>query len=444
MLYFDHAATSPVDKRVLKKMLPYFSDDFANPSSLYSPALKAKKAVDEARKQVADFLNCRSDEVIFTSGGTESDNLAIFGIARAHLASFRTRAGIQKNDMDPRSGLRPVEDDGHAGHIITTQIEHPAVLNVYKQLEKEGFEATYLPVDKDGIVHVKDVKKALQKNTILVSIMYANNEIGTVQPIAEIAKIIRDFRKNKCHFERSKKSQRDLSTSLCSARDDSYEKTPFFHSDACQAAGYLDMDVQKLGVDLLTINGSKIYGPKGIGALYINGSTIAHHGQSPKTNPIIFGGGQEWGLRSGTENVPAIVGLGAAITLLNEKLKMKNEKFLRDYIIRELLKIPNSRLNGHRTKRLPNNINISFDGVEGESLVLYLDRDKIYTSTGSACSTKSLEPSRVIMALTHDAERAHSSLRVTLGRSTTKKQADKLISATKKYVEKLREMSAVK
>ena len=379
MLYFDHAATTSTDKRVLKKMLPYFSVNFANPSSLYSPALKAKKAVDRSRAQIAKFLNCKSSEVVFTAGGTESDNMAILGMAR--------KVG--------------------EGHIITSQIEHPAVLNACRQLEKEGFEVTYLPVDKDGIVKLDALKKALRKDTVLVSIMYANNEIGTIQPIAEISEIL---------------AKRKI----------------IFHSDACQAAGYLPMDVKKLGVDLLTINGSKIYGPKGIGALYT--------GEGVKIEPIVFGGGQENGLRSGTENVPAIVGFGEAIALASrqQSADSRQQKKLRDYIIQELLKILNTKLNGHRMKRLPNNINISFEGVEGESLVLYLDKEKICTSTGSACSTKSLEPSHIITALTNDAERAHSSLRITLGRSTTKKDADKLISTTKKYVKKLREMSAVK
>lgn len=389
-VYFDHAATTPTDKRVLKKMLPYFDTDFANPSSLYLPALKAKKAVDGSRAQIAKFLNCKPSEIIFTAGGTESDNLAVLGTAR----SLKLKGERVK------------------GHIITTQIEHPAVLNACRQLEKENFDVTYSPVDGDGIVKLDELKKALRKDTILVSIMYANNEIGTIQPIAEISKIL---------------AKRKI----------------LFHSDACQAAGYLPMDVKKLGVDLLTINGSKIYGPKGIGVLYINGSTLAHHHGKMPIEPIIFGGGQENDLRSGTENVPAIVGLAAAISLLRGKGKGESEKKLRDYIIQELLKIPKSRLNGHRTKRLPNNINISFEGVEGEALVLYLDKEKIYTSTGSACSSTSLDPSHVIMAITNDAERAHSSLRATLGRSTTKKDADKLISATKKYVKKLREISGI-
>jgi len=377
-IYLDNAATTPVDKRVLKKMLPYFDAEFANPSSLYSPALKAKKAIDKARSQIAKFLNCKPSEIVFCAGGTESDNLAILGIARK----------IGK------------------GHIITSQIEHPAVLNACKQLEKEGFEVTYLAVDEDGIIKLDELKKALCKNTILISIMYANNEIGTIQPTAEIAKLAK-------------------------------KAGALFHTDACQATGYLPMDVRKLGVDLLTINGSKIYGPKGIGALYIK--------KGIQIEPIIFGGGQEDNLRPGTENVPAIVGLGEAVSVAREQQSAdsRQQKKLQDYIIRELLKIPKSKLNGHPTKRLPNNINISFEGVEGESLVLYLEKDGIYTSTGSACSTKSLKPSHVIMAISGDAERAHSSLRVTLGRSTTKKDADKLVSAVRKYVSKLREISGV-
>jgi len=392
--YLDNAATTPVDKRVLKKMLPYFDAEFANPSSLYSPALKAKKAIDKARSQIAKFLNCKPSEIVFCAGGTESDNLAILGIARK----------IGK------------------GHIITSQIEHPAVLNACKQLEKEGFEVTYLAVDEDGIIKLDELKKALRKNTILISIMYANNEIGTIQPIAEIFEIIKNFRKANSY---------KLKADSC---ETAY---PLFHTDACQATGYLPMDVRKLGVDLLTINGSKIYGPKGIGALYIK--------KGIQIEPIIFGGGQEDNLRPGTENVPAIVGLGEAVSVAREQQSAdsRQQKKLQDYIIRELLKIPKSKLNGHPTKRLPNNINISFEGVEGESLVLYLEKDGIYTSTGSACSTKSLKPSHVIMAISGDAERAHSSLRITLGRSTTKRDADKLVSAVRKYVSKLREISGV-
>lgn len=429
MIYLDHASTTPVDKRVLKKMLPYFDVNFQNPSSLYSPALKAKKAINKARAQVAKFLNCKPGEIVFTAGGTESDNLAILGIARAYKTNVYSasapRGRSSRNATlsvalaNPHQSILPRK---HIGHIATTQIEHPAVLNACKQLEKEGFEVTYLPVDKEGIVKLEDLKKAIKRDTILISIMYANNEIGTVQPVAKIAKIISDFRKA-------------LSCQLSAVS----QKTalPFFHTDACQAAGYLDMDVKKLDVDLLTINGSKIYGPKGIGALYIK--------EGVKIEPIIFGGGQENGLRSGTENVPAIVGFGEAAAIASSQQQAASNKQikLRDYIIRELLKIPNARLNGHRTKRLPNNINISFEGVEGESLVLYLDKEGIYASTGSACSSKSLEPSHVIMAISNDAERAHSSLRITLGRSTTKKDADKLISATKKYVKKLREISGV-
>jgi len=399
MLYFDHAATTPTDERVVKKMLPYFEVKFENPSSLYKGGIEAKKAVELSRKTLAKFFNCKSSEIIFTNGGTESDNIAIFGVAR----NFKK------------------------GHIITSQIEHHAVLNSCKQLEREGFKVTYLPVNKDGIVEISALKKALTKDTILVSIMYANNEIGTVQPVAKISEIIRNFRK-KLEIRNEKLDfQSPISNLLF----------PFFHSDACQATQYLEMNVEKLGVDLLTINGSKIYGPKGIGALYVRDEI--------KLEPILFGGEQESGLRPGTENVPGIVGLAEAIEIVTRcgKLESRKELKLRDYIIRELLKIEGSRLNGSRINRLPNNINISFEGVEGESLVLYLDKEGIYCSTGSACTSKSLAPSHVIMALTNDAEIAHGSLRVTIGRSTTKAQADKLINAVKEYVKKLREMSAV-
>lgn len=382
MLYLDHASTTPTDPRVVKKMLPFFSDNFGNPSSIYRQGRKANQAVVNSRTQIGKFLNCDPEEVIFTSGGTESDNLAILGIAR--------KAG--------------------QGHIITSQIEHSAVLNSCKQLEKEGFKVTYLPVSKEGIVDPDDVKKAIRKDTILVSIMYANNEIGTIQPIAEISEIIHEFN--------SKLPTPD--TRL------------FFHTDACQAAGYLNMDVEALGVDLLTFNGSKIYGPKGVGVLYVKNGI--------KIQPIIFGGHQENSTRPGTENVPAIVGLAEAVRLIS-KYNHKDEIKIRDYFIEKLLEIKDTELNGDKLKRLPNNVNIYFKDVEGESAVLYLDKEGLACSTGSACLSKTLEPSHVILALGKSKEVAHCSLRLTHGRETTIKQIDEAVLKIKKVVSKLREMS---
>lgn len=382
MIYLDNASTTQTDPEVIKAMAPYFGDVFYNPSSIYAGGLKAKEAIENSRNIIAKFINCGSGEIVFTSSGTESDNLAILGICRK---------------------LRK-------GHIVTSQIEHPAVLNSVRQLESEGFEATYLVPNQDGVISPDQVGKALRKNTILVSIMYANNEIGTIQPIAKIAKTIKAFRK-------SKKSG----------------STPYFHTDACQATQYLDMNVRRLGVDLLTINGSKIYGPKGIGALYIS--------KNLSVEPQIVGGGQEKGLRSGTENTAGIIGLGRAVELIDKKF-IKKETALRDYMIDELLKIEGTELNGSRLRRLPNNINISFDGVEGEAALLYLDRRGIACSTGSACSSKSLEPSHVIMALGKSAEKAHCSLRFTLGRKNTRIEIQKAVKEIADVVKKLRNMSA--
>ncbi len=380
-IYLDHASTTPVDERVVRKMTPYFELVYGNPSGLYKQSREAKKAVTQSRKITAGFLNSKPEEIIFTSGGTESDNLAILGVARA-------------------SGR---------GHIITSKIEHSAVLNSCRQLEKEGFAVTYLDVDKDGVVNLEQLKKSLKKDTILVSIMYANNEIGTIEPIAKISRIIKDFRsKNK-------------------------SATPYFHTDACQAALYLNMDVKSIGVDLLTFNGSKIYAPKGVGVLYIK--------EGVKIVPVLFGGGQERGLRPGTENVPYIVAIAEALNII-KKHNFKIELKMRDFLINELLKIEHSHLNGSKTNRLPNNINITFDGIEGEAAILYLDRMGIGLSTGSACMSQSLKPSHVITALGCDDEAAHSSLRLSLGRDNTISQMKRVVEAISETVGKLRQMSA--
>lgn len=381
MIYLDHASTTPVDEEVLQEMLPYFVQKFHNPSSLYAGALEAKKAIDKSKAKIAEFLGCRANEIIFTSGGTEGDNLAIFGVTNKYKK----------------------------GHIITSELEHPAVLNPCRELEKRGFEVTYLKPQGDGVIDPQDVAKALRRDTILVSIMYANNEIGTIQPIGEISKKIKNF---------NKKNDVNILS----------------HSDACQATGYLEMNVSKLGVDLLTINGSKIYAPKGVGALFVSPTV--------KISPIIFGGGQENGMRSGTQNTPLIVALGKAIELIERK-KTENEKVLRDLLIDGLLEIPMSNLNGSRVSRLANNVNISFDGVEGESAVLYLDRAGIACSTGSACSSKSLESSHVLLSIGLSKEKAHCSLRFTLGRKTTRIEIQKTIVEVGRVVEKLRHMSAI-
>jgi cysteine desulfurase len=398
MIYLDHAATTPIDKEVLKAMRPYFSEKFGNPSSLYKLGREAALAIKNARERVAQILNCSPEEIIFTAGGTESDNLAIFGVINRF-----------KNNLK----------DFHA---ITTNIEHPAVLNCFKRLEVDGLNVTYLPVDKFGLITKDQVMKALRPNTLLVSIIYANNEIGTLQPLEEIGSIIKNYRHIQTIDTVSKNPE-----------------FPIFHTDACQAAPYLDLNIANLGVDLLTLNGSKIYGPKQIGLLYRRKNILLE--------PLIYGGDQELKIRSGTENTAGIVGLAKALEICElGKTKEKNRLIkLRDYFIMELLKLSQTILNGHHQKRLPNNINISFIGIEGESLLLKLDKEGICVSTGSACHSLSLEPSHVILALEPDNfERAHGSLRFTLGRDTAKKDLEKTLVVVKKAVKELREISALK
>ena len=405
-IYLDHAATTYLDPRVKKAMERCWSDDFGNPSTIYHEGRKAKRDIEESRKIIAGIIRSHPDEIIFTSGGTESNNLAIFGVA------------FNRN-RSPSSVIEPKTDFG-SKHIITTKFEHHSVLNPIKFLEKNGFNVTYLDVGEDGVVDPKDIKKALRLETILVSIIYANNEIGTIQPIAEIGRIIKEFK------IKNLKSKID-------------EKIPFFHIDACQATGYLDMDVKKLGVDMMTVNGSKVYGPKGLGFLYVK--------RGVKLIPMMYGGEQENKLRPGTENVPAIVGLAEAIKIADKEKKkeVKRLTVLRDYFIGRLTKeIPNVFLNGHPQKRLPNNINISIMGIEGESAVLYLDDLGVSCSTGSACTSDSLEPSHVIMALGRSYEFGHGSIRFSLGKVNKKSDINYVMNIFPEIVKKLRNISAIK
>ena len=389
-IYLDYAATTPVDEKVLSEMMPYFSQKFGNSSSAHSFGTEALEAAEKARLQVADFLNCNQSEIIFTSGATESNNWAVNGIIKASQI---------KNP-----------------HIITSSIEHHCVLNSFKAAEKNGAEASYLKVDKDGLVNVEDVRKAIKENTILISIMYANNEIGTIEPIAEIGELLKEV-----NLEREKSNLPQI----------------YFHTDAVQAMNYLDCDVKKLGVDLLSLSGHKIYGPKGIGALYIK--------QGTKIKSIQYGGGHEFGKRAGTHNTPGIVGLGKAISLIPENRRKTEEiKKLRDYLIDEILKnIPNSSLNGSREFRLPHNANISFSGVEGESLLMLLDQEGIFISTGSACSSASLDPSHVLIATKTSPELSHSSIRFTLGKETTREEINYVLKVLIEKVEKLRKISGM-
>lgn len=379
-IYFDNAATTKTRGEVVNEMKKYFDVEYGNPSSFHYKGLRAKDAVDNARTRIANVLKCNANEIIFTGGGTESINLALKGAAFANREKGR--------------------------HIITTKIEHPAVLNSCKWLEKQGFEISYADVDSFGIVKVDELKRMIRKDTIIVSVMYANNEIGVVQPVAEIGKICR-------------------------------EKGILFHSDGCQAAGALDINVNNLGVDLLTLNGSKIYGPKGMGVLFIKNGT--------KIEAVIHGGGQERGLRGGTENVPSIMGFALALELAQKEREKENKRLieLRDYFINSLLKIDKTRLNGHAKKRLPNNVNVSFLDAEGESILLMLGERGIFASTGSACSSHSLEPSHVLLALGLPHEVAHGSIRFSLGRETQREEIDYALSVMPEIVSGLRKISPI-
>ena len=378
-IYLDHAATTPTHPEVVKAMLPYFTDAFGNPSSIYSYGLEAKGAIEEARTKVAELIGARSEEIIFTSGGTEADNFALKGVAYAN------------------------EHKGN--HIITTPIEHHAVMEACKFLERRGFRITYLSVDEYGLVDPQDVKKAITDKTILISVMHASNEVGTIEPISEIGKIAK-------------------------------EAGVYFHTDAVQAVGHIPVNVDELKVDLLSISAHKLYGPKGAGALYIRKGT--------RSVSLIHGGEQEKRRRAGTENVPAIVGLGKAVELAGQTMNREVERlsYLRDKLIEGLVeRIDNIRLNGHPRKRLPNNVNISIDFVEGESMLLNLDLEGICASTGSACSSSSLEPSHVLLALGLPTEQAHGSLRFTFGRENTEADVERVLEVLPGIVAGLRTMS---
>jgi len=378
-VYVDNAATTPVKKEVLEAMLPYFSESFGNPSSVYSEGRENKKAISLARQQVADAIGADVSEVFFTGSGSEADNWAIKGVAYAMKAK--------------------------GNHIITSAVEHHAVLHTLKALEKEGFEVTYLPVDSFGMVSADDVKNAITDKTILITIMTANNEIGTIMPIKEIGKI-------------------------------ASEKGVIFHTDAVQAIGMMNINVKEMSVDLLSLTGHKFYGPKGSGALYIR--------KGVKINRLIEGGAQESNRRAGTENVPAIVGLGKAIEIAANSVDETVAKLtaMRDrYISLVLEKIPYTRLNGHPTERLAGNANISFEFIEGESLLLMLDMKGISASSGSACTSGSLDPSHVLLAIGLKHETAHGSLRVTFGDSNTMEDVEKIVDVLCEVVNRLREMS---
>lgn len=378
-IYLDYAATTPTHPDVLKAMLPYFTDAFGNPSSIYSYGQEAKGAIEEARAKVASFIAARDEEIVFTGSGTEADNFALTGTSFAN--------------------------EKRGNHIITSSIEHPAVIETCKFLEKRGFTVTYLPVDKYGMVEPDDIRRAITSKTILISVMHANNEVGTIEPIAEIGRISR-------------------------------EAGIYFHTDAVQMVGHIPVDVNELGVDLLSMSAHKLHGPKGVGALYIRKGT--------RLVSFINGGEQEKKRRASTENVPGIVGFGKAVKITQQDMNGEAErvKFLRDRLANGILeRIAHTRLNGHPLKRLPNNVNITVDFVEGESMLLNLDLEGICVSTGSACSTASLEPSHVLLAIGLSHEQSHGSLRFSLGKWTTREEIDQVLEVMPRVVAKLRAMS---
>lgn len=378
-IYMDNAATTPVKKEVLDEMIPFFTEKYGNPSSIYSLASLSKKALEDSRKKIGNTIGAKDREIYFTGSGSEADNWAIKGIAYANKSK--------------------------GNHIITTKIEHHAVLHTCEYLEKNGFDVTYLDVDEYGLINLEDLKNAVRDETILISIIFANNEIGTIQPIKEIGKFAK-------------------------------EKDIYFHTDAVQAIGHIEIDVNDLNIDLLSMAAHKFYGPKGIGALYVR--------QGTRLDSLISGGGQERNKRAGTENVPAIVGMARAIELAYEDLEEKNSKLikLRDTLIGKIKsKIDYVKLNGHPTKRLPNNVNISFEFIEGESLLLSLDMVGIAGSSGSACTSGTLDPSHVLLAIGLPHEIAHGSLRLSLGDFNTEEEIDYVVENLVTIVDRLRQMS---
>ncbi len=377
----DHSATTPVAPEVLAAMLPYFGEKFGNASSLHRSGREAKEALEDSREKVAALLGARAEEIIFTSGGTESDNLALKGIARKNRKLGK--------------------------HIITTQIEHPAILETCRALEKEGFEVTYLPVTGEGLVELSTLEASIRPDTILISVMHANNEVGTIQPLEEIGRLA---------------AERDI----------------YLHSDAVQSVGKIPVNVDDLGVDLLSLSAHKLYGPKGVGALYIRKGT--------KLESIIQGGGHERRLRSGTENISGIVGLARAAELAERDMSREAERLagLRDRLAELVLgKVKDAWINGTMKKRLPGNLNFGFKYVEGESLLLFLDSKGICVSTGSACSSHKLEPSHVLMSLGLKAEECHGSLRITLGMSNTLDEVEYVAESIVEAVERFRGISAL-
>lgn len=379
LIYLDNAATTKVYPEVFEAMKPYFMEDYGNPSSIYGFAARSKKAVDDARKTIADFIGAKENEIYFTGGGSESDNWAL----KAAVEGYKKKGN----------------------HIITSKIEHHAILHTCEYLEKNGYEVTYVDVDENGVIRLEELEKAIKPETVLISVMFANNEIGTIQPIKEIGEIAK-------------------------------KHGVLFHTDAVQAYGHVPIDVKELNIDMLSASGHKTGGPKGIGIMYLKNGL--------KIGSFIHGGAQERNRRAGTHNVPGIVGLGKATELAAKSLEERAsyETRLRDRLIDHILeKVPYARLNGHRTNRLPNNVNISFQFIEGESMLILLDQQGICASSGSACTSGSLDPSHVLLAIGLPHEIAHGSLRLTLSEETTEEDVDFVIEQVEKNVTRLRSMS---
>ncbi|MDQ3015047.1 MAG: cysteine desulfurase [bacterium] len=394
-IFLDYASTTPLDKRVLKSMLPFMADHFGNPSAIYKQGVEAKNVVKESRTTIARLLNIRPEEIVFTASGTEADNLAVLGVINAW-----------KSDTKCLIDRHLVSDSPFVPHIVTTNIEHPGILELCKHLEKNNVEVTYVPVEENGIVDPQKIKAAIKPNTVLVTVMLANNEIGTIQPIRDIARIVQEYKKT---------------------RTDKLN-IPYVHTDASQAANYEDLSFQNLGVDMMTLDASKIYGPKGVGLLAIK--------RMVSIEPIIYGGGQERGLRSGTENVPGIVGFAKALEIAQEMREQESLRLreLQNYFFDTVIKMsPLVSSNGDKEKRLPNNVNICIEGIDSEFAVIQLDTQGISCSSASSCMNLSEEPySYVIDALRENGKKCRgSSLRFTFGRATKKKEIDLTLAVIK-------------
>lgn len=408
LVYLDYAAGTPIDVEVLEKMLPYFGNEYGNPSSVYKIGRKSKSVIQKARAGVSEIIGATHQEIIFTGSGTEANNLAILGIARANKR--------------------------YGNHVLISSLEHKSVLESAEQLKKEGFDVEYIPVDKYGVVDVDVCMNLVNERTILISVMYANNEIGTVEPIQELGRRLKDFRQQTADNRKYSQNQSVVSD-VCCLKSDIY---PIFHTDACQVVGQLPIDVNMLGVDMMTLNSGKIYGPKGVGVLYKK--------ENINIEPIIFGGGQENGIRSGTESVPLIVGIYEALTLAEKNRETESVRLtsLRDYFIQRLQETINDIVvNGHPTNRLPNNVHVSIPNIEGESIILMLDEEGIQASTGSACSSQDLEVSHVLKAIKQDEKLMHGSIRFSLGKETTKEDIDYLIRVFEGIVKRLKSMSSL-